>query len=221
MAWTKEKQKAYRKEWTARNRDHVRSANRAWCQANPEKNKASHAKWREKKRDYIRTYYAKHRERLNASAVRSAKKYKEKYRPVKRATFRRWYYRNQPQAVARTKAWQIANPERAAANAMAAAHRRRARKKQVGGSFTAAEFKALCSKYGNACLCCGRSDVKMQPDHVIPLSREGSNDISNIQPLCRKCNRSKGTRTKDYRLQTLKTILAPQMRLPLFSSTPG
>jgi 5-methylcytosine-specific restriction endonuclease McrA len=71
------------------------------------------------------------------------------------------------------------------------------------GCFTRSEFKALCLRYGNVCLCCGKRRV-LVPDHVIPLSRGGSNDISNIQPLCGKCNASKGARTIDYRKKLTK-----------------
>jgi 5-methylcytosine-specific restriction endonuclease McrA len=48
-------------------------------------------------------------------------------------------------------------------------------------------------------LCCGRPDVKLTQDHVVPLARGGSNLIDNIQPLCASCNSSKGTQTIDYR----------------------
>jgi 5-methylcytosine-specific restriction endonuclease McrA len=67
------------------------------------------------------------------------------------------------------------------------------------GHFTAPEWKALCEWFGNACLRCGSTE-KLSPDHVIPLSKGGMNDISNIQPLCLFCNYSKNNRnSNDYR----------------------
>lgn len=75
-------------------------------------------------------------------------------------------------------------------------HRRRRRN---GGTFTLQEFLDLCDRYGNCCLACGRSDVKLTADHVVPVSAGGWNGISNIQPLCRPCNSSKNARTIDYR----------------------
>lgn len=32
-------------------------------------------------------------------------------------------------------------------------------------------------------------------DHVVPLSRGGSNDIANLVPACEGCNRKKGAQT--------------------------
>jgi hypothetical protein len=66
------------------------------------------------------------------------------------------------------------------------------------GSFTRTEFTNLCAFYSNLCLCCGR-DRPLVADHVIPLEAGGSDDITNIQPLCNQCNSRKGTRRTDYR----------------------
>ena len=77
--------------------------------------------------------------------------------------------------------------------------RYRANKLSAGGSFTPEEFKALCKFYGNKCLCCKSQGVPLEADHVVPLSKGGSNDIGNIQPLCRSCNGRKADKTVDYR----------------------
>lgn len=95
----------------------------------------------------------------------------------------------------RNQEWSQDNPEQVAA--MRA--RRRARVRGALGEYTGAEFEALCEATGNHCLCCGR-ELPLGPDHVVPLSRGGSNDISNIQPLCKSCNSSKGTKAIDYRV---------------------
>ena len=79
------------------------------------------------------------------------------------------------------------------------ANKRRARIKKAGGCFTAEEFLELKLKYGNVCLAC-KKKTKLVADHVIPLSRGGSNNIENIQPLCRKCNGKKYTKTIDFRI---------------------
>lgn len=67
------------------------------------------------------------------------------------------------------------------------------------GTVTDDEFKSLCERFGNICLCCKRSDVELTRDHVVPLVKGGSHTIENIQPLCRRCNSRKNDRTIDYR----------------------
>ncbi|WP_445955593.1 HNH endonuclease [Yeosuana sp.] len=48
------------------------------------------------------------------------------------------------------------------------------------------------------CLKCG-SDNKLTIDHIVPISKGGSNDFSNLQILCEKCNSLKGSKVADYR----------------------
>lgn len=61
------------------------------------------------------------------------------------------------------------------------------------GKHTLKQWEALKAKCGYKCQHCGKKEpqVKLTRDHIVPISRGGSNDISNIQPLCKKCNSSK------------------------------
>lgn len=76
---------------------------------------------------------------------------------------------------------------------------RRARFYGGGGKYTIDEWRELCDKYENRCLKCGEQKP-LTADHVLPLIHGGKNCIENIQPLCRSCNSSKGTKHIDYRL---------------------
>lgn len=52
------------------------------------------------------------------------------------------------------------------------------------------------------CELCGRSakDMQIDADHIRPRSKGGSNDITNLQALCRTCNAEKGNRDdEDFR----------------------
>ncbi|WP_226388948.1 HNH endonuclease [Penaeicola halotolerans] len=50
--------------------------------------------------------------------------------------------------------------------------------------------KVVYTRDGGKCQCC-ESVVDLEYDHIVPFSCGGSNDASNIQLLCMKCNRSK------------------------------
>lgn len=46
------------------------------------------------------------------------------------------------------------------------------------------------------CVVCGSSPatstcVRLEVDHIVPISKNGSNDLSNLRTLCDKCNQGK------------------------------
>lgn len=96
----------------------------------------------------------------------------------------------------RYRQWCSDNPEKSRLRH----HIRRARVTQTGGRFTAEEWKQLCDHYGNVCLACGEAKP-LTIDHIVPVVKGGTNDISNIQPLCGNCNSQKSRKTIDYRPQ--------------------
>lgn len=120
---------------------------------------------------------------------------------------RRWRQKNLDKVRNNISRWQKENPEKMAAKY----NRRRTRKTKAGGSYTGEEFKTLCKQYDNRCLCCGKKK-KLEFDHVIPVSKGGSSDISNGQPLCRSCNSSKGNKSTDYRTKSgIKRWVQPRL----------
>lgn len=48
------------------------------------------------------------------------------------------------------------------------------------------------------CVKCGNKEDLVK-DHIIPIYQGGSDGLDNLQPLCRKCNASKGADSTDYR----------------------
>lgn len=74
--------------------------------------------------------------------------------------------------------------------------RRYAREKGAEGSHTLSEWDNLKKQFNNKCAICGE-EKPLTIDHIIPLSKGGTDYISNIQPLCRNCN-SKKSNKLDY-----------------------
>ena len=59
--------------------------------------------------------------------------------------------------------------------------------------FWIGQRKKILRKTGGHCAHCGiKLQLKdMSPDHVVPLSKGGTNDLKNIVPLCKSCNDKK------------------------------
>lgn len=68
------------------------------------------------------------------------------------------------------------------------------------GSHSNEEWQELKARCNNRCLACDRKepDIILTEDHIVPLSRGGSNDIENIQPLCQSCNSKKRIQIINY-----------------------
>ena len=82
--------------------------------------------------------------------------------------------------------WKAKNPERMAHLKA----RRYARERGASGAHSLAEWEWLKKHHDYRCAVCGQ-DRPLTKDHIIPLSLGGSDNISNIQPLCRNCNSQK------------------------------
>ena len=68
--------------------------------------------------------------------------------------------------------------------------------RKAKGRFTFQEWQELKKKYHFTCPCCKKQEpeIKLEADHIIPISKNGENTIDNIQPLCRHCNNSKNNK---------------------------
>lgn len=70
-----------------------------------------------------------------------------------------------------------------------------ARKK---GTHTPEQWAWLVSHCGR-CVRCGAEGERLVKDHIKPLYQGGSDGMENLQPLCRRCNASKGPEATDFR----------------------
>lgn len=55
-------------------------------------------------------------------------------------------------------------------------------------------------RYNYTCPACGRiePDIVLTKDHIVPITRGGTNDPDNLQPLCKSCNSRKHDMIKKY-----------------------
>jgi len=79
-------------------------------------------------------------------------------------------------------------------------HYSRKRRNQFAGE-RADLMLALIERDGYQCKSCGSQD-DLSIDHITPLSKGGSDDLDNLQLLCRSCNSSKGDSYDNSRQET-------------------
>lgn len=188
--------KAIDKRWTAANRnkvlakwqrqaarhrvenpERIRRNQKKWEQRNPAQRREIQNNCRAKKPEVYRGHEKKWRDANPEKVSKKNKAYKVQHAD-----------RLRPIALERVNQWRKENPEKVRTNSQ----RRRARKHGASGSHTAAQTTALLAKQNFKCASCGTSILtKRHLDHVVPLSRGGSNDIANLQWLCPSCNCSK------------------------------
>jgi 5-methylcytosine-specific restriction endonuclease McrA len=56
--------------------------------------------------------------------------------------------------------------------------------------------RIIFERDGYACTYCG-SNKRLEGDHILPLSRGGSNAFKNLVTACKPCNRAKSSRTPE------------------------
>jgi len=173
------------RRYNERHPDRVRESCRKWYAANPDN--------------------ARKRYEENINKCREQHRNWKAANPAKcRENARKWLLKNSDKHRETTRKWGKVNPDRR----RAAWHRRRARKLDNGGSWTATEWQTLTRQYGYRCVGCWKHEAelrllgrKLVPDHIIPISKGGLNHICNLQPLCHgkgSCNLHKGSKYQDF-----------------------
>ena len=131
---------------------------------------------KEKLNNYQKEYYEKNKEKILKRTNRNRQAKLEHYKNKQRDYNKK-------------------NPEKKRASKQ----KRKTRKTNAGGSFTAQEFQNLIILYNNCCAYCDISFLitKIHADHIVPISKGGTSNIDNIIPACSHCNLSKGNKDVD------------------------
>jgi 5-methylcytosine-specific restriction endonuclease McrA len=130
--------------------------------------------------------YKEWRKRNPERAKKISQKTKEKNREKIRLWNREYGLKHKKERRIQLLNWRRKNKAKAVQQVLL----RRYRAMGVGGKHTLEEWEALKRKYLFRCAIC-KKRKPLTRDHMIPITKGGTNDISNIQPLCRQCNSRK------------------------------
>ncbi len=141
-------------------------------QENGERMREANREWREANPDYHRQYCETHKARKG-----EAKK--------------RWVRDN----AARLRAYQHGYQKTHRAERRGYSQRRNALKAGLPATLTEAQWQEILEEHGHGCAYCGRADLPLEQEHVMPVTRGGGYTAANIVPACQPCNRKKQTKT--------------------------
>ena len=151
-------------------------------------NRAYRANNKEKRRKIERAYYEANKDLICAKK----KAYRETNRARVFSSKRAYYLTNKRVLALKTKVWMKANPDKVAASR---ARRKHLERTAAGGTFSQhrADYQPRVAAYQGLCAYC-RKGAYHSLEHVVPLSRGGTNYPNNIVPACKPCNSSKGSK---------------------------
>lgn len=185
--WCRPCHSLYVRNWELDHRDEQKIKRKQYYAKNRER---EIEEWKKYRKEHLEEVRLKDRERARLKRLLNPIPHRE--------ASRRWSEKNKELHRRAARKWAKDNPEKHSANF----HRRRARIKGQGGSFTDVEWLWLLKLCGEKCICpCGKHEGTVTKDHIDPF---GKNIIDNLQPLCKKCNSEKWQKKIDYRPQWLK-----------------
>lgn len=161
--------------------------------------------WQENNPEYTKHNYQAKKEYY----AEQTKLYYQEHKKERKEYYKQWHQNNKHKVNERSKQYNIDNKEilcesrkqyaqtpKGKAVAKAAYQNRRAHKLNNGGKHTAKDILELFDLQSGKCPYCKAKlaktgNNKYHVDHVMPLNKGGTNNISNIQLLCPSCNLSK------------------------------
>lgn len=182
----------YGQRYREAHRQELRAAARQYEESHRDQKRASDRRYRAENREAVlegmRRYYAAHRDRV----IASVHNYRAAHIEEQRARGREWSRANRVHRRPYFKKWRDAHPSLV----QAGRRRRRACKAGVLNTLTAREWADIQVAWGRRCAYCGRGDVKLTQDHMVPISKGGAHAVANVVPACLSCNSRKRDNTE-------------------------
>ena len=169
----------------------VRQRSRDWYRANKEHACIVARKNVLRKRDYVlarqKEWYLRNKERILAKA--------SEYRKINSFYISQWHAKwrssNKAKIASLNRRYYIANKDKCYRHSAI----RRARKQNAEGGHTKADILRILAAQKCKCIVCRTNIEKCYTvDHIVPLSRGGSDNPENLQMVCKSCNSKKGAK---------------------------
>ena len=214
----KDKISASGTRYRAENRDAVLSAKKEWYQKNKDRiaekkreeriingddirarQRASYRKNKDKANARTNAYYKANKSQVLEQQAKSYTANREKRMEISK----RWAEKNREKCRVIKKAWSKRNVDYIKEKTAS----RRATLKSAGKLSRGIVNKLFKLQRGR-CPCCGENlGTDYHLDHIVPLSRGGSNTDNNVQLLSAKCNLAKGAKNPVEYMQTKGFLL--------------
>ena len=184
-----------KKEWSKfyylQNREKILSRNRNWLKKNPDKVKSIQKNFKKRNPESIRLASIRFNKNHPERRIEISLAYRKRNQEERNRQSRLYYQNNKEYFHQHHLAWSRKNKIRI----KVIDAKQYARRKGAKGTdrVTAEEWQEILRSFSFKCGICKKRKV-LEMDHIIPLSKGGVHLASNIQPLCRSCNSSKGNR---------------------------
>jgi 5-methylcytosine-specific restriction endonuclease McrA len=143
-------------------------------------------------KEYFQQYYQEHKD----DYAERDKRWLQANREGRKVIRRRTYLKHRTKNLEDLKVWKQNNPEKLKAQYKRKDVKRRSRKRNMQ-HHTFQEWANMLVFFNNRCATCGIGE-DITRDHITPLVSGGDDSITNLQPLCRRCNSMKGIQDNDY-----------------------